>query len=224
MKKYRGLFSLFIMVGGVLLLSGTGCNSVNTNSVDNNEKKEVENNVAEQSVADIIKGLLVAKYSLNVNEVTVNIRQQDASHAVGSTRIGSGAGGFWAAKSGGTWVLVEDGQGAISCVLLRQYSFPEIMMEHCYEPQAEDVSAILKNLFAAKYNRVAANIVINITAEDSTHAMGSVKMAVGEPGGMFWAAKTNGTWTIVADGNGSVSCSLLNQYAFPANMTTYCAN
>ena len=41
-------------------------------------------------------------------------------------------------------------------------------------------------------------------------------------GGWWLAAKTSGEWVIVADGNGTVLCSDIEDYDFPVSMVPEC--
>lgn len=43
-------------------------------------------------------------------------------------------------------------------------------------------------------------------------------------GGIFLAARVNGVWKLIFDGNGQIECSLVNPYGFPANMISDCVN
>lgn len=90
----------------------------------------------------------------------------------------------------------------------------------------KNVEAIAKGLFAKKYptQKVQSIQAISVTTD---HIMGAVKFApppgleAGE-GGIFFAAKVNGVWKLIFDGNGMISCSLLRQYNFPSSMANNC--
>jgi hypothetical protein len=43
-------------------------------------------------------------------------------------------------------------------------------------------------------------------------------------GGIFLAAKVNGEWKIVFDGNGQIECKIFKPYNFPSNMISDCVN
>lgn len=79
----------------------------------------------------------------------------------------------------------------------------------------------LKQLFAEKYPKYAQTISVSINKETESHIRGSVKMANAAPGGNFLAAKIDGKWAIVFDGNGEIPCSL-SKYGFPQDMLSDC--
>lgn len=84
-----------------------------------------------------------------------------------------------------------------------------------------DTELIKTALF--KKNNWPANDPINVTVStnDGTYASGT---AGGEGGGgYFYAEKVNGTWEIVADGNGTISCSIFTKYPnFPKTLIPEC--
>ncbi len=74
-----------------------------------------------------------------------------------------------------------------------------------------------RNLFGMK---------VTISKDTGRYAKGSVSpIAQAAGGGMVFAAKENGEWKIVFDGNGQIDCTLLDPYPnFPADMITDCVN
>jgi flagellar basal body-associated protein FliL len=46
----------------------------------------------------------------------------------------------------------------------------------------------------------------------------------GGEGGMFLAAKVDGAWKLVYDGNGQIDCKVVKPYGFPADMIKDCTN
>lgn len=85
----------------------------------------------------------------------------------------------------------------------------------------EDTEAIM-DAFWQKYPE-ADMVGITIEAKTDTHARGMVELGEG-PGnsGGFLAAKVDGAWVIVFDGNGSYECDLLEEYGFPESMKKGC--
>ncbi len=87
----------------------------------------------------------------------------------------------------------------------------------------EQLAAEMKNLFIKKYPQSSAIIKIIISLSDESHVRGSVLF--GEPGvsegGNFLAAKIDGQWEIVFDGNGGIPCTL-SKYGFPNEMLADC--
>jgi hypothetical protein len=63
-------------------------------------------------------------------------------------------------------------------------------------------------------------VTINKNHQD-LFVQGSI-FSVGDTGGVFWAAKVNGVWQIVFDGQDSPPCSTLNSYNFPDEMLSGC--
>jgi hypothetical protein len=96
---------------------------------------------AQEPVAEIIKALLVEKNNWNPNDIKVTVSENDGQYATGG--VGSetpqGGGGLWfAAKVGGEWKIVYDGNGIISCDALTDYpDFPSSMIPECYDYSAE---------------------------------------------------------------------------------------
>lgn len=84
--------------------------------------------------------------------------------------------------------------------------------------------SLIKKLFAKKYNIAVSEISLTFNYEVDRYLRGLVQ--VGEPGpgssGLFLAAKIEGEWEIVFDGNGSFSCSNTRGYGFPEYMISDC--
>lgn len=87
-------------------------------------------------------------------------------------------------------------------------------------PEVSAADAI-RELFRKKYPKYASTISVKIGKETMSHARGSVSFVTGAPGGIFLAAKIDGAWTLVYDGNGAISCTLSN-YGFPEDMLSDC--
>ncbi|MCD4762072.1 hypothetical protein K8R32_03890 [bacterium] len=83
---------------------------------------------------------------------------------------------------------------------------------------------LIKKLFAKKYNIPVSEINLTFNQEVDRYARGLVQ--IGEPGpgssGLFLAAKIEGEWEIIFDGNGSFSCSNMRGYGFPEYMISDC--
>ena len=95
----------------------------------------------------------------------------------------------------------------------------------CQKGDNIDVIAAIKDLFIKKYNKKTDEVTITINQQDATHIRGGVKFGasgVGE-GGIFLAAKVNGVWQLIFDGNGQIDCALVAPYNFPADMISDCA-
>ncbi|MFA6981537.1 MAG: hypothetical protein WC243_00715 [Patescibacteria group bacterium] len=95
---------------------------------------------------------------------------------------------------------------------------PSVVLE-----SKEDVAEALRAAFMQKYNKTATEVTIDVSKLDGNHAAGGVRFGpetVG--GGWFLAAKKDGFWKIVADGNGVVLCTLVEPYDFPVDMVPEC--
>jgi len=82
----------------------------------------------------------------------------------------------------------------------------------------------IKNLFTQKYNKEASMITLEIRQGTDNHVRGGVTLPPGGPenSGLFLAAKINGDWELVFDGQGALPCSEIESYNFPVYMVTEC--
>lgn len=187
--------------------------------------------VAPVSTTNALKQAFATKYKKSVQDITVTIGKEVAGHVQGGVTFAPGGpgngGAFMAAKVNGDWKIVHDGQDAVLCSVLKQYNFPTDMSAGCVKEESAPVistTVALKQAFAAKYNSKLETMLLTLSKETSTHAQGSVTLAPG-PGnsGVFFAAKVNGNWKIVHDGQDAPLCSALTSYNFPSDMMTGCA-
>lgn len=91
-------------------------------------------------------------------------------------------------------------------------------------PEEKVKSALeqIKEAFAEKYNKPIEDVDVNISENTGTHAIGGVRFA-GEMGGAMWLAYNNGEeWIITYDGHGTIPCSAVDPYDFPADMVPEC--
>ena len=83
---------------------------------------------------------------------------------------------------------------------------------------------LMTEAMAARHSKTVAETDLSINENNGTYASGVVKFS-GEISGAWWlAAKTSGSWVIVADGNGVVMCSDIAGYNFPESMVPECWN
>jgi len=84
----------------------------------------------------------------------------------------------------------------------------------------------IKKLLADKYGKKVAEVTISIGQETDNNVRGGVEFQPGGPGnaGIFLAAKVDGSWQIVFDGQGVISCEDMADYNFPEEMITDCSN
>lgn len=94
-------------------------------------------------------------------------------------------------------------------------TFSEVILD------SNDISQI-QTLFQEKYPKYKETLTIKINYAVDYFARGSVSFEKGKEGGIFLAAKVNGAWKIMYDGNGQIPCSLVKQ-GFPSRMLSDCA-
>lgn len=75
---------------------------------------------------------------------------------------------------------------------------------------------------ATKYQKEPNEVEVTLSSQDDTHAKGMVSFKSEAGGGIWFATKINGDWTLVFDGNGIVSCQIANQYDFSTEMIPGC--
>jgi hypothetical protein len=88
-----------------------------------------------------------------------------------------------------------------------------------------NLETTLISLLAAKHQKQPYQVSINISMQTPVHAVGTVSFTPSGPGntGHFIAAQTQqGNWTIVFDGNGTVTCEAIEPYNFSADMVPEC--
>jgi flagellar basal body-associated protein FliL len=85
--------------------------------------------------------------------------------------------------------------------------------------QAEEA---IKSAMAAKYSKNAEDVTITVSDYQPSFAKGGVQFAGEMGGGWFLAAEVGGEWVIVQDGNGTVTCEVIEPYNFPVSMVSEC--
>lgn len=80
-----------------------------------------------------IKQAMAQKHSKAVSAVVIRISQNTGTHAQGSVTFAGEMGGGWflAYKSAAGWMIVDDGNGTISCETIAPYTFPVAMVTEC---------------------------------------------------------------------------------------------
>ncbi len=87
--------------------------------------------------------------------------------------------------------------------------------------EATTLKTVIKNAIAAKSGGDASGLTITVSKIEGLYAKGSASDETS--GAMWFAAKVNGTWKLVWDGNGAISCSDLTDYPnFPVSMIPDC--
>lgn len=94
---------------------------------------------------DAIRQALLKKNNWSANQVDITISKNDGTYASGGAKekaAEAGGGYFFAAKTGGEWKIVADGNGTISCESLAPYpNFPASMISECWN---EATSKLIK--------------------------------------------------------------------------------
>ena len=88
--------------------------------------------------------------------------------------------------------------------------------------KGESDNELIKQALFKKNNwKESDGITVTVSTNDGTYASGTASAQGG--GGYFFAAKVNGVWEIVADGNGVILCSSLTNYpSFPKTLIPEC--
>lgn len=98
---------------------------------------------------------------------------------------------------------------------------PTIMSPTATPTIVDDNALIEQALFDKNKWQEKDGITIQISTDDGKYASGTVTSNGG--GGYFYAAKVNGVWKIVADGNGLIFCSnLINYPDYPKILIPEC--
>lgn len=83
--------------------------------------------------------------------------------------------------------------------------------------EAENLETIIKQLLIEKHGSSANNLTITVSKKSNDYAKGGASEQGG--GAMWLAAKENGKWIIVFEGNGAPDCqSIKTNYKFPTDM------
>jgi len=83
---------------------------------------------------------------------------------------------------------------------------------------------LIKDALVEKNNWNPSEIKVTVSKNDGIYAAGGVGAVTPQGGGGLWfAAKVNGNWQIVWDGNGIVMCENLTNYPdFPTELIPQC--
>ena len=81
--------------------------------------------------------------------------------------------------------------------------------------------AAVKAGLVAEHGPDANSLTITVSTIQGTYAKGMASASAG--GGLWFAAKVNGTWKLVWDGNGTIDCTSLTAYPnFPNTLIPEC--
>lgn len=88
--------------------------------------------------------------------------------------------------------------------------------------EAKSDAVMIQESLAGKYGKQASEVKLAVSENTGEYASGTVNFADEVGGGWWLAAKSAGSWVLVADGNGSVMCSDILDYNFPTDMVPEC--
>lgn len=82
-----------------------------------------------------IKTAMAKKYNKSEADVNISVSKIDATHAWGTVSFAGEMGGGWflAFKNPDGWIIVDDGNGTISCEKIAPYNFPVDMVPECVD-------------------------------------------------------------------------------------------
>lgn len=91
--------------------------------------------IPKKSDLEGIKEAFAKKYNKQVDQVEVTISKNDGTHASGSIKFSGEMSGGWflAYKNSSGWIIVQDGNGTISCETIAPYDFSSIMVPECVD-------------------------------------------------------------------------------------------
>jgi len=89
------------------------------------------------------------------------------------------------------------------------------------EPAKSDLQ-LIKEALASKHGKDVSQVIAEITKREGNYVMGGVRFTGAISGAWFLAYKDGGNWIITADGNGTIPCSAVDPYGFPASIAPEC--
>jgi len=100
---------------------------------------------------------------------------------------------------------------------------PSKTVEKTTEPtvSVSDTDLITRAI-ADKLSKNVSEISVTINKKDANNAFGGVTIEGDMGGGYFVAVKQGDGWIIIADGNGTIECSVLDQYSVPGSIVGEC--
>lgn len=82
-----------------------------------------------------IKTAMAKKYNKSEADVNITVSKIDATHAWGTVSFAGEMGGGWflAYRNPDGWIIIDDGNGTISCEKIAPYNFPVDMVPECVD-------------------------------------------------------------------------------------------
>jgi len=90
---------------------------------------------------DLIRQAMASKHNKPLADTQIVVSKNTGTHAQGSVKFSGDIGGGWflAAKTGTIWVIVDDGNGTISCQVIAPYNFPNSIVPECWDEQTQKI-------------------------------------------------------------------------------------
>jgi len=87
-----------------------------------------------KSDLELIREAMASRHSKPVADTTVNISKLNIPYASGGVKFEGEIAGAWllAYKTNDGWVIVEAGNGTVTCELIEPYNFPVDMVPECW--------------------------------------------------------------------------------------------
>jgi len=99
-------------------------------------EEDCPDETAQSALIQELRELFILKYGASLSGFNISISQQDSEHVRGDIvfldkdQKPAAGGYFFAAKIGGKWQIILDGNGEIPCDLA-EYGFPGEMLQDC---------------------------------------------------------------------------------------------
>lgn len=81
---------------------------------------------------------------------------------------------------------------------------------------------LISEALASKLSQDASNLDVKISKKSEKAAYGSVSVKGEMGGGWFVAVEDQDQWKVIADGNGTIDCAILDQYNVPSSVVAEC--
>ncbi|MBU2566148.1 hypothetical protein KKG46_01155 [Patescibacteria group bacterium] len=179
-------------------------------------------------IVGFMKQSLFERYGFDKSMIEVDVTSREGDYAKGKIEMGLDAdlpNNFLVYKDGAEWKLAKEWSDEFICPIIEGRDFPQSMISGCKKPDDEFTVADareIQSVFADMYHKNIEDILISVDQYDAEHARGTVQFAGEDAGGMFLAAKDQGSWDVIIDGNGNFKCEFLEPYGFSDEMSKGC--
>ena len=97
-----------------------------------------------------------------------------------------------------------------------------LIMEDARVPAGAGDDIRIASAIARKYNKALGAVTVLTTGNNGSYARGSASFIYEDGGGIWFAAKREGKWTLVSEGRGATPCGLLIAQSFPSDIIPEC--